>query len=57
MIKKHHPQNRRERMQLEAAKKERNAKKESAYVRRRTSELEEKEAEDAIREEANRETR
>lgn len=57
MIKKHHPHNRRERMQLEAARKERNAKKESAYVRRRTSELEEKEADDAIREEANREAR
>ena len=51
MNRKHHPHNRRERLQLEAAKKARNANKEGAYVRRRTAELEEKEAEDAIREE------
>lgn len=50
-MKKHHPHNRRERMQLEAAKKDKIANKESAYIRRRTSDLKEKEAEDDLREE------
>lgn len=50
-MKKRHPSNRRERLQLEAAKKELSAKKESAYIRRRTADLKQKEAEDDIREE------
>lgn len=51
MNKKHHPHNRRERMQLEAAKKERSAKEESAYARRRADDLKRKEADVDIREE------
>lgn len=45
-----HPHNRRERMQLEAARKNKPVKKENAYVRRRAT-IEEKEAEDDIWEE------
>lgn len=51
MNKKHHPRNKFERLQLEAIKKEKRAREETANVRRRAAQLEEKEAEDAIREE------
>ncbi len=50
-MKKRHPSNRRERMQLEADRKNKVDKKESAYVRRRTADLQQKEAEDDIRKE------
>jgi hypothetical protein len=51
MTHRHHPHNKRERRQLEAAKKEQRAQKESAYVRRRTAELEAKEKDNDLREE------
>lgn len=50
-MKKRHPKDKRERMLLDAARKSKLEKKESAYIRRRTADLKEKEAEDDIREE------